>query len=146
MHPALLADFPVVTSITVAWGDMDAFGHVNNTRYFGYFETARIAYFAHLGLLDQTVGPILASTSCRFRAPVTFPDTVLGGTRVLWLDDDRLLMEHVLYSHALQTVAARGEALVVSYDHLAKAKAPMPAAWVQAITELQGGRPPRSSA
>jgi len=29
---------PVVRSIPVQWGEMDAFQHVNNTVYFKYFE------------------------------------------------------------------------------------------------------------
>lgn len=41
----LLADYPVIATFPIAWGDMDAFQHVNNTRYFRYFEDARIAYF-----------------------------------------------------------------------------------------------------
>jgi acyl-CoA thioester hydrolase len=145
VNPAALEYFPSVTPIQVAWGDMDAFGHVNNTCYFRYFETARIAYFERAGVLDGSIGPILASTSCRFRAPVTFPDTVLAAARVLWIDDDRFQMEHVLWSEALQTIAARGDALIVSYDYVAKAKAPMPPAWVEAIARLQGALPPRSS-
>ena len=32
--------YPVVISQDVIWGDMDAFGHVNNTVYFRYFEDA----------------------------------------------------------------------------------------------------------
>ena len=46
----LLVDFPVTVEIPVAWGDMDAMGHVNNAVYFRYFETARISCFADLGL------------------------------------------------------------------------------------------------
>jgi len=49
--PDCLSPFPSVTPIDVAWGDMDAFGHVNNTRYFRYFETARIAYFTVINVL-----------------------------------------------------------------------------------------------
>ena len=41
----LLQNYPVVIEIPVAWGDMDAFQHVNNVTYFKYFESARIAYF-----------------------------------------------------------------------------------------------------
>jgi acyl-CoA thioester hydrolase len=33
-----LADYPVVVEIPVAWGEMDAYGHVNNIVYFRYFE------------------------------------------------------------------------------------------------------------
>ena len=48
MMEKLLADYPVVVETPVAWGEMDAFGHVNNIVYFRYFETARIAYFEKL--------------------------------------------------------------------------------------------------
>lgn len=36
--------WPSVVSIPVAWGEMDALGHVNNVAYFRYFETARVAF------------------------------------------------------------------------------------------------------
>jgi acyl-CoA thioester hydrolase len=40
--------YPVVIEIPIAWGEMDAFQHVNNIFYFRYFESARIAYFGRL--------------------------------------------------------------------------------------------------
>jgi acyl-CoA thioester hydrolase len=40
--------FPVSLTIPVLWGDMDALRHVNNTRYFTWFEAVRIAYFDRL--------------------------------------------------------------------------------------------------
>jgi acyl-CoA thioester hydrolase len=138
MRPEALSAFPVITPIAIAWGDMDAFGHVNNTRYFRYFETARIAYFNQGRLLDGIVGPILASTACKFRAPVTFPDTVQVGARVMDIQADRFVMEHILWSDAMQTVAARGEAVIVSYDYTTKAKAPLPQAWLDAIAAIEG--------
>ena len=33
----------------VRWGDMDAMGHVNNTVYFRYLETARIEWMRSVG-------------------------------------------------------------------------------------------------
>jgi acyl-CoA thioester hydrolase len=39
----LLETFPVVVEMDVAWADMDYFRHVNNTVFFRYFESARIA-------------------------------------------------------------------------------------------------------
>ena len=49
MHE-LLALYPVTLALRVAWGDMDAFQHVNNTVYFRYFESARIAYREWFGV------------------------------------------------------------------------------------------------
>ncbi|MFO0573679.1 MAG: thioesterase family protein [Polyangia bacterium] len=58
--------------IVVAWGDMDALGHVNNTVYLRWFESARIAWWeriapavgaseplaADLGPSAHSIGPI----------------------------------------------------------------------------------------
>ena len=93
----LLETYPVVIETPVAWGEMDSLRHVNNTVYFRYFESARMAYFDRLGLwdyMDETgVGPILASTGCRFRVPLTYPDTVSIGARVAEVEGDRFVMK-----------------------------------------------------
>ena len=82
VHPEL-ATFPVVVEVDVAWGDMDSYAHVNNVVYFRYFENARIAYLDRIGWsalkLEAGLGPILHSTSARFRRPVTYPDRVPSG-------------------------------------------------------------------
>ncbi|MEZ4615482.1 MAG: acyl-CoA thioesterase [Caldilineaceae bacterium] len=73
-------------AIRVAWGDMDAFQHVNNTIYFRYFESTHCLSGA-VGVADfiatSGVGPILHSVNCRFRLPVTYPDTGHVGVRVI---------------------------------------------------------------
>ena len=44
--------YPVIVDDIVRWGDMDAFGHVNNTVYFRYFEQARIGYFEQVQAME----------------------------------------------------------------------------------------------
>ena len=138
----LLKDYPVVIEIPVTWGEMDAFQHVNNTVYFRYFESVRIAYFERLNLIEfmnQTgVGPILASTQCRFKIPLTYPDTVSVGTRVSQIEQDRFVMEHVVVSHRLQKIAAHGEGLIVSYNYREQKKTPIPPEMKQRILDLEG--------
>ena len=126
----LLKGYPVVIEIPVAWGEMDSFQHVNNIVYFRYFESARMAYFDKLDFwryLDETgVGPILATTQCRFRLPLTYPDTVSVGARIKDIGDDRFLVEYVVVSHRHGRVAAQGDGVIVSYDYREKRKAPLP--------------------
>ncbi len=123
----LLADFPVRVLVPVAWGDMDAMGHVNNVVYFRYFETARIKCFAELGLgaIDQSddVGPILHSASCRFRIPLTYPDTVTVGARIGEVGEDRFVMLYRAVSHRHGAVAADGESLIVTFSYATSTKA-----------------------
>lgn len=140
MHD-LLAGYPVVIEIPVAWGEMDAFQHVNNIVYFRYFESGRIAYFQHLGWMDTArgdeIGPILASVSCRFKFPLTFPDRILVGTRVDTIGDDRFTMHHRVVSTRHGRVAADGEGVIVAYNYRDNRKASLPA-WVRtAIAALE---------
>lgn len=132
--------FPVVLEIPVAWGEMDAFQHLNNAVYFRYAESTRIAYFQRVGLaqaMTRGVGPILAETRCRFKAPVTFPDTVAAGVRVTSLGEDRFEMLYSLWSHKLEREAAAIWATIVTYNYGEGRKAPVPPEVAQAIRELE---------
>ena len=66
----LLKDFPITIEIPTAWGEMDAFQHVNGVVYFRHFESARFTYFERLGMIDYMketgTGPILASIECKY--------------------------------------------------------------------------------
>src|SRR5690348_14424540 len=121
MIEPLLAGFPVAVRLAVAWGDMDAYRHVNNVVYFRYFENARLEYFRRLGWFELEretgVGPILAATQARFRKPLTYPDTVLIGARVVSVGADRFTLEHLVVSERLGAVAAEGQGVVVAYHH-----------------------------
>ncbi len=138
----LLAGYPVVIQLPVAWGDMDAMQHVNNTVYFRYFESGRIAYFERLELMDQMketgVGPILASASCRFKFPLTYPDTISVGVRVTDMGEDRFTMAFRVVSHRHQRVAAEGDGLIVTYDYRAGRKIPVPQEVRARIQALEG--------
>ena len=130
MPQELLKIYPVVIELPVAWGEMDALRHVNNIVYFRYFESARMAYFTRLDIWDYMnetgIGPILASTACKFRLPLVYPDTVSVGTRISGVESDRFVMKYVVVSHRHAKVAAEGEGLVVSYDYRVLRKAPLP--------------------
>ena len=145
----LLAAFPIVVTIPVAWGEMDAFQHVNNSVYFRYFESARIAYFERLELMEYMqmtgVGPILASTQCRFRIPLTYPDVVRVGAKIADIADDRFVMRYAVVSQRLQKLAAEGEGVIVSFNYRENQKAPLPEVIRQRIAAIEataGTTPP----
>jgi acyl-CoA thioester hydrolase len=130
MDNKLLEDYPIVIEIPIAWGDMDAFQHVNNVAYFRYFESARILYSEKLELhklKDETgIGPILGSTSCKYRLPLTYPDTVSVGAKVVDLAEDRFTMKYVVVSHKHQKIAAEGDGVVVMYNYREGKKTAIP--------------------
>jgi acyl-CoA thioester hydrolase len=126
----LLHDFPIAVQFPVAWGEMDALGHVNNIVYFRYFESARVAYLTKINFMDPAanggVGPILASTQCDFRKALAYPDTVAIGARVTEIGGDRFTMEYRLISDNLQKIAAEGKGIIVSYNYRERRKVDLP--------------------
>ncbi|MCW8330241.1 acyl-CoA thioesterase [Photobacterium sp. SDRW27] len=137
----LLNEYPVITKVPVAWGEMDAFNHVNNVVYFRYFETARIEYFREVALMEEMhktgVGPVLSETSCCYKLPVTFPDTLYIGSRVSELKDDRFTMEYAIVSQKLGAVATTGTAKVVMFDFNTNQKATLSQLLVDSIQAIE---------
>jgi acyl-CoA thioester hydrolase len=142
MPAPLLSGYPVVAELSVAWGEMDAFNHVNNVVYFRYFESARIACFERLGALDEMTrsgcGPILGEVRCRFRLPLEYPDRVSVGARVSAIGEDRFTLQHAIASERAGRIAAEGEGVIVWYDYRARAKAPLPQALRDRLAALKG--------
>jgi acyl-CoA thioester hydrolase len=138
-------DWPVAVPVRVAWGEMDAFGHVNNIVYFRYFETARIAYFEACGFMASMAGggpgPILAHTECRFRIPVTYPAELYVATRVAEIGEDRFTMDYAVFEAETGALAAEGTGRLVCFDYETKRKTPLPAAVRHRIRELEAALP-----
>jgi len=117
-------EYPIYIEQDVVWGDMDAFQHVNNTRYFRYFEDIRLKFFEITGVMvhmEKTKeGPILAATECQFKAPLAYPDRISIGTKLRAqpsLGEKRFTMEYAVFSHQQEKVVATGSGLVVFYDY-----------------------------
>ena len=142
MLPAMLGRYPVRLTVPVAWGDMDALGHVNNTVYLRWFESARIEYFRRVGFFAAPgQGPILARATVDFRRPVTFPDAVLCEATVLRLGTTSVAMSYRVTSEAQSALAAEGEAVVVAMDYTRGEKIPLPDELRRRIEELEASAP-----
>jgi acyl-CoA thioester hydrolase len=136
----LLEGYTVTIEAHVAWGEMDAFAHVNNAVYFRWFESARIAWLDRIGFRghDSSVGPILASTHCRFRVPLTYPDSVRVAARASAVHEDRFTMEYRVVSLGRDVLAAEGGGIVVAFDYERGVKARLPDDVRSAIASLDG--------
>jgi acyl-CoA thioester hydrolase len=121
---------------------MDAFQHLNNVIYFRYFESARIAYFDAIDamkVMETTgVGPILAETRCRYRIPLTFPDTVSVGARVSALAPEGFMMQYAVVSHQHGKLAAEGDGRIVTFDYAGGGKVALPDVLRERIKAREG--------
>ncbi|MFK8028681.1 MAG: acyl-CoA thioesterase [Gammaproteobacteria bacterium] len=147
-RPALfnlqLAQLPVYADEHVRWGDMDAYGHMNNTVFFRLFEAARMAYFEKIQFTDPKqndgLAPILAHTECYFMKPLMYPQALYVGTRISQLQDDRFTMDYGLFIASEKPVlAACGSGKVVCYDYNKGSKSHIPERVAMRIRELENG-------
>ncbi|MBS3798343.1 thioesterase family protein [Pseudoalteromonas sp. BDTF-M6] len=126
---AFLERFPKACEIKVAWGDMDALQHVNNTLYFKYFEIARIDFLNQAGILEhlaaEQVGPVLADNYAKYKRPVTFPDTLLIGVSISDIGSSSFTTHYSVFSCAQQAVVTEGQAKLVMFDFKTMQKAPL---------------------
>ena len=133
--------FPVQVNLPVQWGDMDAFGHVNNTVYFKYFETARLAYFNAVNVMEDMqadqLGPILAETSAQFKRALVFPDQITAGANVVENQEFGFLMQYGVYSQQQKTITTLGTGRIVMVDYNTGKKVKPAVKLLQAIVDLQ---------
>ncbi|MEH6463792.1 MAG: thioesterase family protein [Shewanella psychromarinicola] len=134
-----LAQHSISTDIQVAWGDMDALQHVNNSVYFKYFETARLDFFNQINLLGDLkstgVGPVLSETNARFKRPVTFPDSIVVGVKISDIHKERFVMHYTVFSKAQQAVTTIGWAKVVMFNFKTGQKAKLTPELLQALKQ-----------
>lgn len=139
MENAALGRWPVSTDVQVNWGDMDALGHVNNTVYLRWFESARILYFERMGLGEtmnaRTVGPIMARQEIDYRRALTYPATVRVETTVTHLGRTSFTMAFRMTS-AGQPVA-EGKGVMVLVDYRSGEKVPLPESLASAIHAIE---------
>jgi acyl-CoA thioester hydrolase len=148
-YPAGFADpegaaGPATIRQAVAWGELDALGHVNHTVFLRWFENVRFAWFERVGIAalmresDGAWGPILARISCDYRAPVGFPDTILCSARCVRLGNSSLTLRSQVWSEQRRAIVAEGEVVVVMLDYEAQRSVAIPEVVRAAIEALDG--------
>ena len=139
----LKGKYPIVLSEDLNWGDMDAMQHINNCVYYRFFENALMAFFEASGMINHQekmrFGPILASSRCDFRAPLTYPDTVQVAAVVEEIWPKRLRMKYFVYSEGLRKLAAEGDGMIVYYDYENAVSTEIPDSVLASINALQHG-------
>ncbi|MDM1245080.1 acyl-CoA thioesterase [Acinetobacter indicus] len=132
-----LTDYPVIHQQVVAWGDMDALGHVNNVMYYRYIESARIHYMDQIRMMQQSFSTVVASNQCKYMRPVFYPDTLKISVRVEEIRNSAFRMHYLLWSEQQQAVVASAEAIMVCVNSESMQKMPLPESIRQRILTLE---------
>lgn len=123
--------FAHFSPIVTRWADNDVYGHVNNVAYYGYFDSALNAYLIAAGALDihggQTIGLVVEST-CRFFAPVAYPDALSVGLRTTSVGRSSVRYDLAVFRDRDELCAAHGHVIHVYVDRDTRRPVPLPEA------------------
>jgi acyl-CoA thioester hydrolase len=125
--------------ITTRWADNDAYGHVNNTVYYQWFDSAVNAMLVSEGLLDIAAGDPIAlvvGTSCNYFAPLSFPGEVEVGLAVSELGRSSVRYHLGVFPPAAGEAAAAGTFVHVAVSRSERRPVPWPDEWRQTFQKL----------
>lgn len=82
---AELEDFPVQVPVTVRWSDVDMYGHVNNSVFYEWFDSAINGWLHEAAGVDPTAATVVGvvgESACSYEASIRFGDEVVVGLAV----------------------------------------------------------------
>jgi acyl-CoA thioester hydrolase len=127
--------FPFTHRETARFRDLDPMGHVNNSVYLTWIETARIEFLRHLGTFDQPdtggMAMILARIELDFRSAVGFGEELEIGVRTARLGTKSFDLEYEL--RTADRVVAEAKTVLVAYDYNRNESKEIPEEWRQRL-------------
>lgn len=127
------------TPIPTRWHDNDVYGHVNNTVYYAWFDTAVNAMLIETGLLDIAGGDpigLVVETGCRYAASLAFPQAVEIGLAVAALGTSSVTYHLGVFARGVENPAAEGHFTHVYVGRDSRRPAPLPSAWRTILERL----------
>lgn len=109
--------------------DNDVYAHVNNVVYYSFFDTVVNGYLVATGALDiekSDVIGLVVETSCRYFAPVAFPEALEGGLRVARIGNSSVRYEVGIFRKREETPVAEGHFIHVYVNRDARRPAALP--------------------
>ena len=126
--PGMRSDYARFERISTRWMDNDVYGHVNNTVYYSYFDSAVNKLLIDAGLLDIVDSPsigLVVETQCRYFAPMRYPDEVHAGVRVAHIGTSSVRYEIGLFRNDEPMACAEGHFVHVYVNRASRRPAPL---------------------
>ena len=131
--------YRVWREITTRWADNDAYGHVNNTIYYQWFDSAVNAWLIEAGLLDIAGGDpigLVAETGCRYAAPLSYPEPVEVGLAVEHVGTSTVRYRIGVFAKGAAGAAAEGHFVHVYVGRDTRRAVPLPEDWRTAFEKI----------
>lgn len=135
------------SQMPVRWGDMDAFGHVNNAVYLTYFEQARVDWWdsldmnTHRSQSGLRYGPVVLTAQCYFKLPVFYPSRLMVDVYASPPGRSSFVLDYeIRLAEDPDTVYTEGSTKIVWVDYQATKAVRLPDAIRSTLPEQEAAR------
>ena len=140
--PSYPSEFKFYYPVSVRVADLDTQRHVNNVKILEYIESARTAYYQVSGIWDgetvQNFGMVVASIKIDYIESIVFGQSVRVGICLSHLGGKSLRFRFQVEDGAGEKIFARGETVMVSYDHQEGHSRLVPEDWRKKLAAFEG--------
>ena len=140
-QPEPRSAYKAFRSISTRWSDNDIYGHVNNTVYYSWFDTAINGLLIDSEALDIHGGAVIGlvvETQCNYFAPLAFPGEVAAGIRVAHVGSSSVRYEIAIFpDDPAAPCVAGGHFVHVYVDRLERKPAVLPLPLIRLLETLK---------
>ncbi|HOU69395.1 MAG TPA: acyl-CoA thioesterase [Paludibacteraceae bacterium] len=132
-------NFHHVLPVQIRWNDADVFGHVNNSVYFQFYDTAKTNYI-------ETVCPdvewtksaiVMVHVDAEFIMPILSTKKIAIKSAILKIGNKSFTLEQEAVDTNTNEVYCRCRSIMVYMDRTIHSSAPIPQSWVECITKYE---------
>ncbi len=129
-----------ILPLQIRFNDVDKFGHVNNTVYFQFYDTAKTDYIASVckGVDWERLAIVVVKIEAEFLAQIKGDSHIAGRTRVTKIGNKSFHLEQDVIDIDTQEVKSRCLSIMVLFDLEHQQTIPLPDEWRQAISIYEG--------
>ena len=122
------------------WSDFDMLRHLNNARYFDYFDLGKTSYF-HAVINSSTevtgMNAVIANVNATFLAPVKYGEKIDVLTAVVAVSTHSFYLEQQIINHDSGELKCRCVTAMVSFSPKDGQAIPLDPRWVEQIVDYE---------
>ncbi|MDE6298016.1 MAG: acyl-CoA thioesterase [Muribaculaceae bacterium] len=126
------ASFRHTTPIQLRFNDVDVLGHVNNTNYFTFYDTAKAHYFTDVKgeRVDwKNVDTVIANVDCAYLAPIFFGEDIEVLTACESVSEKSFKLIQLIRERNTGEIKSACESVLVAFDPETQTAKPLPDDW-----------------
>lgn len=126
--------------IQLRFNDVDAFGHVNNSIYFSFYDLAKTDYFSSVlpeGMNWKETALVIANINADFVSPIFFNENIVVKTATTHIGNKSIKLTQLAVNIITNEIKCVCQTVMVGFNLKTQESAEIPQSWKNAIAAYE---------